>query len=156
MIMLKPVLAIYLSRIMSSRPDQVAKEQAIKDIQLVPLEKRLTIGRCNMRIDQHMKQPKEVTYQVALDSLKTSPCYKAFTVTADVPVVYMHQFWTTIHKKKSMYHFKLNNKKFGLSVEDFRDALNMCPHVAGKEFDNPPLESDALQFIRDLGHKGNI
>ncbi|GJW64319.1 hypothetical protein Tco_0116203 [Tanacetum coccineum] len=38
------------------------------------------------------------TFQVVLDSLALTPCYSAFLTTTDVPKVYMHQFWDSIHK----------------------------------------------------------
>ncbi|GJW74504.1 hypothetical protein Tco_0133874 [Tanacetum coccineum] len=40
----------------------------------------------------------EPTFQVVLDSLALTLCYSAFLTTADVPKVYMHQFWDSIHK----------------------------------------------------------
>nr|GEZ49235.1 hybrid signal transduction histidine kinase M [Tanacetum cinerariifolium] len=47
-----------------------------------------------MRINPGMKL-KEPTYQVVLDSLALTTCYHAFLITAEVPVIYMHQFWAT-------------------------------------------------------------
>nr|GEV30058.1 retrovirus-related Pol polyprotein from transposon TNT 1-94 [Tanacetum cinerariifolium] len=40
-------------------------------------------------------KPKEPAYQVALDALALTACYLAFLVTAEVSVIYMHQFWAT-------------------------------------------------------------
>ncbi|GJU52238.1 hypothetical protein Tco_1225952 [Tanacetum coccineum] len=79
-----------------------------------------------MRINPGMK-PKEPTYQVALDALALTTCYHAFLITAEVPVIYMYQ-----------------------------DILNICPKVPGKAFDEPPTEEEALSFIRELGHIGEI
>ena len=142
-----------LAEIMSPRPDNLGKEQTIKDILLFPLEDRLTIEKTNIRIDHHMKKPKEVTYFVVLECLKLTKCYRAFTVSADVPEIYMHQFWNSIYKKKTSYHFRLDDKKFSLSVDEFRDALNMCPSDGDQVYDDLPFESEALQFIRDLDTK---
>nr|GEX02520.1 hypothetical protein [Tanacetum cinerariifolium] len=63
---------------------------------------------------------KEETYQVTLDALKISPCYLAFLITAEVPEVYMHQFWNTIQKIKDIdaYRFKLDKKKFRVDTEE--------------------------------------
>ena len=141
---------------MSPKSDQVAKDQIAKDLTLVPKEKRLVIGKCNMRLDPKMKRPKEVTYQVVLDSLALATCYPAFTITADLPEVYMHQFWNTIHKHRSSYRFRLDDKKFAVNVEEFRRILNICPIVEGQEFDKVPYETDALEFVRSLGHSSEI
>nr|GEX79924.1 hypothetical protein [Tanacetum cinerariifolium] len=40
-------------------------------------------------------KPNEPTYQVVLDALALTTCYLAFLITAEVPVIYMHQFWDT-------------------------------------------------------------
>ncbi|GKE24378.1 hypothetical protein Tco_1435890 [Tanacetum coccineum] len=72
---------------MTTQAQQIAKDNA-----LVALENRRAIRKCNMRIDPRMKRPKETTYQVVLDALALTTCYTAFLITADVPVIYMHQF----------------------------------------------------------------
>ncbi|GJR22262.1 hypothetical protein Tco_0970789 [Tanacetum coccineum] len=78
-----------------------------------------------MRIDP-TKTQKESTYQVVLDTLALSPCYNAFLITADVPEMYMQQFWFTISKIKdtSFYQFKLNKKKCRTGVEECKCLEN--------------------------------
>ncbi|GJU60120.1 hypothetical protein Tco_1237886 [Tanacetum coccineum] len=100
--------------------------------------------------------PKEPTYQVVLDTLALTSCYPAFLITAKVPVIYMHQFWATVNKHKASYRFKIDNKRFSVNVEVFRDILNIFPRVPGQEFDEPPSEKEALSFIRELGHSREI
>ncbi|GKB79037.1 hypothetical protein Tco_0945932 [Tanacetum coccineum] len=101
-------------------------------------------------------KPKEPTYQVVLDALALTTCYPASLITAEVPVIYMHQFRATVTKHKASYRFKLDNKRFSVNVEVFREILNICPKILGKEFDEPPSEEEALSFIRELGHSGEI
>ncbi|GJX00995.1 hypothetical protein Tco_0184908 [Tanacetum coccineum] len=130
-------------------------QQIALDNELVAPENRRTIGKCNMRMNTGMK-PKEPTYQVVLDALTLTTCYPAFLITAEVPVIYMHQFWATVSKHKASYRFKIDNKKFSVNAKVFREILNICPKVPGKEFDEPPTEEEALSFIRELGHSGEI
>ncbi|GJS42099.1 hypothetical protein Tco_0567142 [Tanacetum coccineum] len=89
------------------------------DNALVAPEKRLKIKKCNIRIEFNKPQ-REPTFQVTLDVLKLSPCYHAFLITAEVPEIYMHQFWNTIKKIKDTdaYKFKLDKQKciFGKST----------------------------------------
>ncbi|GJS30498.1 hypothetical protein Tco_0491118 [Tanacetum coccineum] len=66
-----------------------AASQIALDNALVPLEARLKIGGCNMRIE-FSKPQREATYQITLDALKLSPCYPVFLITAGVTKVYMH------------------------------------------------------------------
>ncbi|GJS25746.1 hypothetical protein Tco_0486366 [Tanacetum coccineum] len=83
-----------------------AAQQVALDNALVPLEKRVEIGKCNIRINP-AKTQKEPTYQVVLDALALTTFYHAFLITANVPEIYMHQFWFTIDKKDSTaYRFK--------------------------------------------------
>ncbi|GKD08070.1 hypothetical protein Tco_1187755 [Tanacetum coccineum] len=64
----------------------ITAQQTKLDLELVPKENRLDIGKCNGRIPHGLK-PKEETFQVVLDALALTPCYPAFLITADVPEV---------------------------------------------------------------------
>ncbi|GKB06420.1 hypothetical protein Tco_0834653 [Tanacetum coccineum] len=134
-----------------------AAQQVALDNPLVAPENRVQIGKCNIRIDP-IKTPKEITYQVVLDSLALSFLYPTFLITAEVPKIYMHQFWHTITKIKnsSSYKFKLDKKKCTINVEVFRDILQICPRLPNKEFDAPPSDEEIVTFIKELGHRGNI
>ncbi|GKB11171.1 hypothetical protein Tco_0845094 [Tanacetum coccineum] len=101
-------------------------QQSALDNALVALENQRVIGKCYMRINPEMK-PNEPTYQVVLDALALTTCYPAFLITAEVPVIYMHQ-----------------------------EILNICPRISGQEFDEPPSEEEALSFIHELGHSREI
>nr|GFD20154.1 hypothetical protein [Tanacetum cinerariifolium] len=68
-----------LSRIMSS----ITAQQTKLDLELVPKENRLDIGKCNGRIPRGLT-PREPTFQVVLDAIALTPCYLAFLITADV------------------------------------------------------------------------
>ncbi|GKC38672.1 hypothetical protein Tco_1051056 [Tanacetum coccineum] len=84
-----------------------------------------------MRIDP-TKTQKEHTYQVVLDALALTNCYPAFLITADVPKIYMQQFWFTINKKDSTtYRFKIDKKRYR-------------------------FDEEIVSFIKELGQKGNI
>ncbi|GJR14437.1 hypothetical protein Tco_0797089 [Tanacetum coccineum] len=104
-------------------------QQIVLDNALVAPENRHVIGKCNMRINLGMK-PKEPTYQVALDALALTTCYPTFLITDEVLFIYMHQFWATITKHKASYRFKIDNKRFSVNVEVFREMLNICPKIS--------------------------
>ncbi|GJT39158.1 hypothetical protein Tco_0939023 [Tanacetum coccineum] len=109
-----------------------------------------------MRIDP-TKTQKEAKYEVVLDILKLSPYYSTFLITIDVPEIYMQQFWFTISKVKdsSLYQFKLDNKKFRIGVELFREILHICPKVPSVEFLAPSHDA-IVTFIKSLGYKGSL
>ncbi|GJV33892.1 ribonuclease H-like domain-containing protein [Tanacetum coccineum] len=129
---------------MSSKAQQIELDNA-----LVAPENLRVIGKCNMRIIPGMK-PKEPTYQVALDALPLTTCYPAFLITAEVLVIYMHQFWATVIKHKSSYQFKIDNKRFSVNVEVFREILNICPKVSGKAFNEPPTKEKLYHSCRTM------
>ncbi|GJX63017.1 hypothetical protein Tco_0295917 [Tanacetum coccineum] len=99
----------------------------------------------------------EETYQVTLEALKLSPCYPAFQITAEVPEIYMHQFWNTIKniRKTDAYDFKLDKKKCRVDTEVFREILQICPRLPNQDFMELPSEDDLLSFIKELGYSGN-
>ncbi|GKF39852.1 hypothetical protein Tco_0119913, partial [Tanacetum coccineum] len=74
----------------------ITAQQTKLDLELVPKENRLDIGKCNGRIP-HGLTPREPTFQVVLDAIAPTLCYPAFLITADVPEVYMHQFWNSVY-----------------------------------------------------------
>nr|GEU97943.1 hypothetical protein [Tanacetum cinerariifolium] len=105
----------------------ITAQQTKLDLELVPKEKRLEIEKCNERLNPGKKQ-REPTFQVVLDALALTPCYFAFLITADVPEVYMHRFWDSIHKYENSYRFRMDKKKkFNLNLEIFRDIFQICP-----------------------------
>nr|GFA25881.1 hypothetical protein [Tanacetum cinerariifolium] len=70
------------------------EQQVALDEALVPSTKRLRIGRSNFRLPSDI-QSKESTLQVVYDVLRRCPFCQAFLVTADVPEIYMQEFWAT-------------------------------------------------------------
>ncbi|GJU06602.1 hypothetical protein Tco_1123032 [Tanacetum coccineum] len=134
----------------------ITAQQTKLDLELVPKENRFDIGKCNGRIPRGFS-PREPTFQVTLDAIALTPCYPAFLITADVPEVYMHQFWNSVYKHDDFYRFKIDKKKrFKLTLEVFRDIFQICPRVQDQDFDALPTEEDTVSFLRDLGHTGDI
>nr|GEY05627.1 hypothetical protein [Tanacetum cinerariifolium] len=83
----------------------------------------------------------------------THSCYPAFIITADVPEVYMHQFWNSVYKHHDFYRFKIDKKKrFKLTLEVFRDMFQICPRIEDQDFDALPFEEDIVSFLKELGY----
>ncbi|GJW77632.1 hypothetical protein Tco_0139314 [Tanacetum coccineum] len=113
-----------LKRLVEETDDEscfITAQQTKLDLELVPKENRLDIGKCNGRIPRGLK-PKEETFQVVLDALALTPCYPAFLITADVPEVVinslndvvidqMHQPWRTF---AAIINRSLSGKTSGL------------------------------------------
>ncbi|GJR90806.1 hypothetical protein Tco_0214817 [Tanacetum coccineum] len=135
--------------------DTTRAQQKALDDDLVAPANRLQIGKCNLRLSPTLKS-KEPTIQVVFDALKLTSFYKAFEITADVPEIYMQEFWVTASRHHSSLRFKMNGKSHTVNVDNFRDMLKICPKLPGQKFEDPPLEEEILSFIRDLGHTGEI
>ncbi|GKB83147.1 hypothetical protein Tco_0950042 [Tanacetum coccineum] len=76
----------------------ITAQQSKLDLELIPKEKRLEIGKCNRRLNPGKKQ-REPTFQVVLDALALTPCYFAFLTTADV----LEILWGMYYKKNVDY-----------------------------------------------------
>ncbi|GJT21462.1 hypothetical protein Tco_0891399 [Tanacetum coccineum] len=157
----------------------VATQQVALDNSLVAPKKRPKIEKCNAKIT-FSKSQREETYQVTLDALKLSPCYPAFLITAEVPEVYMHQFWNTIPKIKDTYayRFKLDKKKFRVDTEElgysgkcdmlsaihtdqmhqpwrtFTAIINRC--ISGKTTGLDRLRESRAQILWGMYNKKNV
>nr|GEU99564.1 uncharacterized mitochondrial protein AtMg00810-like [Tanacetum cinerariifolium] len=99
---------------------------------------------------------KESTLQLVYNVLRLTPFYKAFLVTADVPEIYMHEFWATATVHHHSICFKMNNKKRIVNLEYFREMLHISLRLPNQTFDELPFEEEILAFLRYLGHSGEI
>ncbi|GKA52428.1 retrovirus-related pol polyprotein from transposon TNT 1-94 [Tanacetum coccineum] len=140
----------------------VRTEYQLADIFTKPLPKERfnflieKLGMRSIRLNTGKIQ-REPTFQVVLDALALTPYYSAFLITADVPEVYMHQFWDSIYKHDTFYRFKIDKwKTFKLTLEVFREIFKICPRVQGQVFDALPTDEEIISFLRDLGHTREI
>ncbi|GKE30913.1 hypothetical protein Tco_1446297, partial [Tanacetum coccineum] len=135
--------------------DTTRAEQIALDDALVAPANRLKIGKSNFRLSSDLKS-KEETLQVVYDVLKLTPFYKAFQISADVPEIYMQEFWATATVHHHSIRYMMNNKKHIVNLEYFREMLQICPKLPNQQFEELPFEEANLTFLRDLGHSGEI
>nr|GFD07073.1 hypothetical protein [Tanacetum cinerariifolium] len=131
------------------------EQQVTLDEALVPSAQRLRIGRSNFRLPSDI-QSKESTLQVVYDVLRRSPFFKAFLVTADVPEIYMQEFWATAYVHQHSIRFKMDTRKNIIDLKAFREMLHISPRVLGQSFAELPFEEEILEFLRFLGHSAEI
>ncbi|GKA21317.1 hypothetical protein Tco_0701306 [Tanacetum coccineum] len=121
----RPVSKLYKYKTLNS----VLKQQVVaRDDKWVPFSERVKISSSNIRLETTVPQ-KEETFQVVIDLVKNSTCFKAFTIYADVPEIFMQQFWT---------------------------ILDICPRVEGVDFMDVLDDDTALTFLIDLDYKGPL
>ncbi|GJS87932.1 hypothetical protein Tco_0770568 [Tanacetum coccineum] len=99
---------------------EVTRQVVAHDEKWVPAKERVKISTANVRLETTVPQ-KEETFQVIIDVIKNSTCYKAFTISAEVPEIFLQQFWYTVKKVSgtNSYEFLLANKKCVVDVEVF-------------------------------------
>nr|GEY05599.1 hypothetical protein [Tanacetum cinerariifolium] len=87
-----------------------------------------------------------IEQQTALDeSLVPS---SAFQVTADVPEIYMQEFWATAKLHHNSIRFKIDTRKSVLDLEAFREMLHISPKIPNQPFAHLPTEEEVLDFLR--------
>nr|GEY88163.1 hypothetical protein [Tanacetum cinerariifolium] len=118
-------------------------QQVALDEALVPSTQRLRIRRSNFRLPFDI-QSKESTLQVVYDILWNSPFFRAFQVTADVPEIYMQEFWATAKLHHNSIRFKMDTKKSILDLEAFREMLHISPRIPSQSFAELPSEEEIL------------
>nr|GFA25104.1 hypothetical protein [Tanacetum cinerariifolium] len=131
------------------------EQQTALDESLVPSSQRLRIRRSNFRLPSDI-QSKEATLQVVYDVLRNSPLLRAFQVTADVPEIYMQEFWATAKLLHNSIRFKIDTRKSVLDLEAFREMLHISPRIPNQPFADLTTEEEVLDFLSFLGHSDGI
>nr|GFA60755.1 hypothetical protein [Tanacetum cinerariifolium] len=109
------------------------EQQVALDESFVPSTQRLRIGRSNFRLPSDI-QSKESTLQVVYDVLQNSPFFRAFQVIANVPEIYMQDFWATAKLHHNSIRFNIDTKKSILDLEAFREMLHISPRILSQSF----------------------
>nr|GEZ78697.1 hypothetical protein [Tanacetum cinerariifolium] len=81
---------------------------------------------------------------------------RAFQVTADVPEIYMQEFWATAMLHHNSIRFKMDTKKSILDLEAFREMLHISPRIPSQSFVELPFEEEILDSLKFLGHSHEI
>nr|GFC18913.1 hypothetical protein [Tanacetum cinerariifolium] len=79
-----------------------------------------------------------------------------FLVTADVPEIYMQEFWATAKLHHNSICFKMDTRKSVLDLEAFRKMLHISPRIPSQSFAELPFEKEILELLRHLGHSDEI
>nr|GEY29661.1 hypothetical protein [Tanacetum cinerariifolium] len=98
--------------------DTTKAQQIAWDDALVAPANRFKIRKCNHRLSSDLKSNKHYI-QVVLDALKLTPFYNAFHITANVPEIYMHEFWATV----STYNHSLRDDPMFNTIWDISRHL---------------------------------
>nr|GFA25161.1 hypothetical protein [Tanacetum cinerariifolium] len=73
-------------------------------------------------------------------TMATTIDQQAFQVTADVPEIYMQEFWAMAKLHHNSIRFKIDTKKSVLDLEAFREMLHISPRIPIQSFAELPSE----------------
>ncbi|GJW47491.1 hypothetical protein Tco_0079137 [Tanacetum coccineum] len=120
---------------------------------LVPRANRLVIKKNNQRVasDSHIT---DTMLRFVVEILRHHKLYNPVSLTTTVPIIYLHQFWTTINHNKNnhTFTFELDNHTFTLTPGLLRTVLQMPPPDPNNTYIQPPSEIQILEFIKTLGY----
>ncbi|GJX73842.1 hypothetical protein Tco_0312437 [Tanacetum coccineum] len=101
---------------------QETKQVIARDEKWVPSTKMVKISPTNVRLETTVYQ-KEETFQVIIDVIKNSTCFKAFTISAEVHEIFMQQFWENVEYHELIWEdfaFQIDHRK-EKNQSQFRD-----------------------------------
>ncbi|GJY40613.1 zinc finger, CCHC-type containing protein [Tanacetum coccineum] len=95
------------------------------DEQILPRNKWVPVGKSNCFLDVERTQANPI-FKIAVDILKNTNFFKAFTASSTIPSIYIQQFWDTIRFDKDKgYSCQLDEQRFYLTKSTLRDALQL-------------------------------
>ncbi|GJU71476.1 hypothetical protein Tco_1262881 [Tanacetum coccineum] len=123
------------------------------DEQIVPRSQWLTIGKSNLLFNAQKIQ-KNPIFQHQVDILSNTNFFQAFTASANVPAIYLQQFWNTMkyNEKTGVYSCQVDEQWFDLSADLLRKALAITPVIPAHPFELPPSGNTVIDFVNELGY----
>ncbi|GJT23621.1 hypothetical protein Tco_0893558 [Tanacetum coccineum] len=123
------------------------------DEQIVPRSQWLTIGKSNLLFNAQKIQ-KNPIFQISVDILSNTNFFQAFTASANVPAIYLQQFWNTMkyNEKTGVYSCQVDEQWFDLSADLLRKALAITPVNPTHPFELPPSGDTVIDFVNELGY----
>ncbi|GJX71250.1 hypothetical protein Tco_0308421 [Tanacetum coccineum] len=105
----------------------------------------LTIGS-NLLFNHIQKIQKNPIFQISVDILSNTNFFQAFTASANVPAIYLQQFWKTMsyNEKTGVYSCQVDEQWFDLSADLLRKALAITPVNPTHPFVLPLLVTRAI------------
>nr|GEX14899.1 reverse transcriptase domain-containing protein [Tanacetum cinerariifolium] len=123
------------------------------DDQIFPHIRWVPIGKSNCYLDVEKSQS-NLIYKIAVDILKHTNFFRAFTASSTIPSIYIQQFWDTVRYDKTAgcYVCQLDEQWFNLTKDTLRDALQITPINNNQAFTSPPLSDALINFVNELGY----
>ncbi|GKE84655.1 hypothetical protein Tco_1558397, partial [Tanacetum coccineum] len=127
------------------------------DEQIVPRNRWVPIGKSNCYLNEEKSQRSPI-FKIAVDILKQTNFFRAFTASSTIPAIYIQQFWDTIcfDSKAGSYKCQLDEQWFNLTQDTLRDALQITPVDNNRAFSSPPTPDTLVEFVNKLGYPKEV
>ncbi|GJR50955.1 hypothetical protein Tco_1401476 [Tanacetum coccineum] len=104
------------------------------DEQILPHDKWVPVGKSNCFLDVERTQANPI-FKIAVDILRNTNFFRAFTASSTIPSIYIQQFWNTIKFDKDKgYSCQLDEKRFYLTKATLRDdKMNLALYAEGEK-----------------------
>ncbi|GJS00819.1 retrovirus-related pol polyprotein from transposon TNT 1-94 [Tanacetum coccineum] len=116
------------------------------DDKLVPVKACLPYGKSNLLVDLQKLQ-KNPIFRISVDILQNTNFFRAFTTSANVPSIYIQQFWNTLTQeaKSGVYSFQLDEQWFPFNADLLYEALEITTK-------DPAAGEQVMDFVNELGY----
>ncbi|GJU23860.1 hypothetical protein Tco_1157202 [Tanacetum coccineum] len=127
------------------------------DEQIVPRIRWVPIGKSNCYLNEEKSQRSPI-FKIAVDILKQTNFFRAFTASSTIPAIYIQQFWDTIRfdSKARSYRCQLDEQWFNINQDTLRDALQITPVDNNRAFSSPPTPDTLVDFVNKLGYPKEV
>nr|GEY35761.1 monodehydroascorbate reductase [Tanacetum cinerariifolium] len=121
--------------------------------QILPRIRWVPIGKSNCYLDLEKSQGNPI-YKIAVDLLKNTNFFRAFTASSTISSIYIQQFWDMVQydKKAGSYMCQLDKQWFVLTKDTLREALQITPINNNQPFIGPPSYDALINFVNELGY----
>ena len=122
--------------------EEVIAEQKKLDLELVPSKHHRLLTSNNYVLPKKLQDSKHALLHAAADMIHNCPFSNAFTISAEVPEVYMQQFWHTVRIVNNTLVFTIDTEQLYIDLEIFREIFKISTET--DEFESPPSEDELV------------
>ncbi|GJU88690.1 hypothetical protein Tco_1301113 [Tanacetum coccineum] len=143
---------------MANTEQALARASPVRtDEQIVPRNRWVPIGKSNCYLNEEKSQRSPI-FKIAVDILKQTNFFRAFTASSTIPAIYIQQFWDTIRfdSKAGSFKCQLDEQWFNLNQDTLRDALQITPVDNNRAFSSPPTPDTLVEFVNKLGYPKEV
>nr|GEU41362.1 hypothetical protein [Tanacetum cinerariifolium] len=110
------------------------------DDQILPRIRWVPIGKSNCYLDLEKSQSNPI-YKIAVDLLKHTNFFKAFTASSTIPSIYIQQFWDTVQYDKKAGWYRWKKKATLIVIPSIRFTKLIIHHLQRRHRFHPRPDS---------------